>query len=64
MSIQLRDAATREYDLHVKGKDVDLTTLDKNHIAVALETDAAAFVKTRTFRQSNAKRTNIKVVER
>jgi DNA-binding beta-propeller fold protein YncE len=64
VSIKLRDESTREYDLHVKGEDVDLTTLDKNHIAVALETDTAAFVKTRTFRQSNAKRANIKVVER
>jgi hypothetical protein len=63
VKIKLRDAATREYDLHVKGDGVDLALLDKNHIAIALETAEAAFVKTRTFRP-NRKRTSIKVVER
>jgi hypothetical protein len=63
VKIKLRDAATQEYDLHVKGDGADLELLDKDHIAIALETDEAAFVKTRTFRP-NAKRTNIKVVER
>jgi hypothetical protein len=65
LALKLRNAATREYELQVKGKRMDLALLDKNHIALALETDEAAFVKTRTFKQSGgAKRTTIKVVER
>jgi hypothetical protein len=64
LAIKRRNAATREYELQVKGKNMDLSMLDKNHIAIALETDGAAFVKTRTFQQSNAKRTTLKVVER
>ena len=47
----------------MKGKNLDLGLLDKNHIAIALETADAAFVKTRTFQQSSAARTTIKVVE-
>ena len=64
LSVKLRNAATREYELQVKGKNMDLSQLDKNHIAIAFETDTAAFVKTRTFQQSSAKRTSLKVVER
>jgi DNA-binding beta-propeller fold protein YncE len=64
VTVKLRDAGTREYDLQVQGKNIDLSLLDKNHIAIALETDDAAFVKTRTFKQSSAKRTIIKVAER
>ena len=52
-----------EYELQVKGKGMDLSSLDKNHIQIAFETDTAAFVKTRTF-QANAKRTALKVVEK
>ena len=43
---------------------MDLALLDKNHIAIALETGDAAFVKTRTFQPSSARRTTIKVAER
>jgi hypothetical protein len=43
---------------------MDLSSLDKNHIQIAFETDTAAFVKTRTFQQSSAKRTALKVVEK
>lgn len=64
LTIKRRNAVTREYELQVKGKRMDLSMLDKDHIAIALETDGAAFVKTRTFQQSNAKRTALKVVER
>jgi DNA-binding beta-propeller fold protein YncE len=63
LAIKLRNAAAREYELQVKGKNMDLSLLDKNHIALALETGTAAFVKTRTFRP-NARRTVVKVVER
>jgi hypothetical protein len=63
LMIKRRNAATGEYELQVKGKNLDLSALDKNHIAIALETPGAAFVKTRTF-QANAKRTVLKVVER
>jgi hypothetical protein len=56
--------STGEYELQVKGKGMDLSSLDKNHIQVAFETDTAAFVKTRTFQQSSAKRTALKVVEK
>ncbi len=59
-----RRAATGEFELQVKGKGMDLSSLDKNHIQVAFETDTAAFVKTRTFQQSSAKRTALKVVEK
>jgi hypothetical protein len=55
---------TGEFELQVKGKGMDLSSLDKNHIQVAFETDTAAFVKTRTFQQSSAKRTALKVVEK
>ena len=48
----------------VKGSNLDLSQLDKNHIAVALETSGASFVKTRTFKQANAARRSIKVVEK
>lgn len=64
LSIKRKNPATREYELLVKGKNLDLGLLDKNHIAIALETADAAFVKTRTFQQSSAARTTIKVVER
>ena len=63
LTIRLRNPVTREYELLVKGKNLDLALLDKNHISIALETDAAAFVKTRTFRQPSPSRTIIKVVE-
>jgi len=59
-----RRAATGDFELQVKGKGLDLSSLDKNHIQIALETDTAAFVRTRTFQQSNAKRTALKVVEK
>jgi hypothetical protein len=62
--IKRKNAATREYELVLKGKNLDLALLDKNHIAIALETGDAAFVKTRTFQQANATRNSIKVVER
>jgi DNA-binding beta-propeller fold protein YncE len=63
VTIKLRNAASRLYELQVKGKGADLSMLDKNHIAIALETDTAAFVKTRTFQQTGGRR-SIKVVER
>jgi len=63
VQIRLRNAAQREYELVVKGKALDLALLDKNHIALGLETADAAFVKTRTFSQSSAKRRTIKIAE-
>ena len=64
VQIRLRNAATREYELVVKGRGLDLALLDKNHITVALETADASFVKTRTFHQANAQRRTIKIAER
>jgi hypothetical protein len=62
--VKRRNALTQEYEVILKGKNLDLSMLDKNHIAIALETGDAAFVKTRTFQQSGATRTALKVVER
>jgi DNA-binding beta-propeller fold protein YncE len=64
VQIRVRNAATREFELIVKGKGLDLALLDKNHISIALETADAAFVKTRTFSQPSAKRRTIKVAEK
>lgn len=64
VQLLLRNAAAREYELTAKGKNLDLGLLDKNHISVALETDAAAFVKTRTFKQASKSRRTIKIAER
>jgi DNA-binding beta-propeller fold protein YncE len=64
VQLRLRNPATREYELTVKGKGLDLALLDKNHISVGLETADAAFAKTRTFKQSTASRRSIKVSER
>jgi len=64
VQIRLRNAATREYELLVKGKGLDLALLDKNHITLGLETADAAFVKTRTFSQPSAQRRTIKIAEK
>ena len=52
-----------DYTLQVKGQGMDLSTLDKNHITVALEIGDDAFVKTRTF-SANSKRSKIQVKEK
>ena len=49
--------------MQVKGKGVDLSTLDKNHITLAVEIGDDAFVKTRTFEQ-NSKRSKLQVREK
>ena len=52
-----------DYTLQVKAKGMDLSTLDKNHITVAVEIGDDAFVKTRTF-SANSKRSKIQVKEK
>lgn len=64
VQIRLRNASRREYELAVKGKSLDLALLDRNHITLALETDTASFVKTRTYEQASAARRTIKITER
>ncbi len=63
VSIQLVDAANREYQVFVLGRALDLSLLDKNHITVSVEVGDDDFVKTRTFKQKSPKRKSIKVVE-
>jgi YVTN family beta-propeller protein len=64
LSVRLRNPVTRQYDVKIKGAALDLALLDKNHITVALELGDEAFVRTRTFTQSNASRRIIRIVER
>jgi hypothetical protein len=62
--LRLRSAATREWEIQVRGTRIDLSALDKNHITIGVEVGDDAFVKTRTFKQPTPTRTIIKVVER
>jgi len=64
LSVRLRNPATREYDVKVKGTGVELELLDKNAITVALELGDEAFVRTRTFSQGTPARRSISVRER
>ena len=48
----------------VKGKRMDLTQLDKNHISVALAVGNDSFVKTRTFTPTGTGRTVVRLRER
>jgi flagellar basal body rod protein FlgF len=52
-----------QWRVTIKGRNADLSVLDKNHITVALEVGDDAFVRTRTFR-ANAMRTALAVSER
>ena len=63
--VKLKQSKTdpREYVIQVKAKDIDLATLDKNHISVSVEIGDDAFVKTRTFK-ANSKRSTIQVKEK
>ena len=63
--VKLKQSKTdpSEYVVQVKAKDIDLATLDKNHISVAVEIGDDAFVKTRTFK-ANSKRSKIQVKEK
>jgi hypothetical protein len=62
--IRLREPSVREYEITVSGKRLDLDLLDKNHIMVALEVGDDAFVRTRTFTQTNAARAAVRIKER
>jgi hypothetical protein len=62
--LRLRTPATREWEIQVRGLRMDLSPLDKNHIAFAVEVGDDAFVKTRTFKQTTPARTLLKVTER
>jgi hypothetical protein len=64
LTVRLRNAAAREYDVKLKGSGVDLELLDKNHVTVALELGDEAFVRTRTFTQGTPARRSISVRER
>jgi DNA-binding beta-propeller fold protein YncE len=64
LTVRLRNPATREYEVKIKGSGVDLELLDKNHITVALELGDEAFARTRTFSQRSPARRSIRVVER
>jgi hypothetical protein len=64
VTIRLKRAALREWEVVVKGKRMDLSQLDKNHITVALAVGNDSFVKTRTFTPTGTGRTVVRLRER
>ncbi len=63
MTLRLLASEPGQWRVTIKGRNAEVSLLDKNHITVALEIGDDAFVRTRTFR-ANAMRTALVVSER